>query len=99
MGAGYHGGFGATKGSGSVIAADSTLVGNGKGFQLKEAAKRVKKLDGYTDVAVHGSPDSISVMINKNGKEREIVYPVMSRSIFHCARTIHTENHRMSAKA
>ena len=44
MGAGYHGGFGATKGSGSVIAADSTLVGNGKGFQLKEAAKRVKKL-------------------------------------------------------
>ena len=68
MGAGYHGGFGATKGSGSVIAADSTLVGNGKGFQLKEAAKRVKKIDGYTDVAVHGSPDSISVMINKNGK-------------------------------
>ena len=39
MGAGYHGGFGATAGSHShVVAADSTLVGNGKGFELKEAA-------------------------------------------------------------
>lgn len=72
MGAGYHGGFGATKGSRRVIVADSSLVGNGRGFQLKEAAKRVKKIEGYTDVAVHGSPDSISVMINKNGTEREI---------------------------
>ncbi len=73
MGAGYHGGFGITKGSRNVVAADSTLVGNGKGFQLKEAAKLVKKIDGFTDVAVHGSPDSISVMISKEGKEREIV--------------------------
>ena len=73
MGAGYHGGFGATKGSSRVVIADSSLVGNGRGFQLKEAAKRVKKIEGYTDVAVHGSPDSISVMINKDGKEREIV--------------------------
>ncbi len=73
MGAGYHGGFGATKGSNNVIVADSTLVGNGKGFQLKEAAKRVDKIDGFTDVAVHGSPDSISVMIRRNGNEREII--------------------------
>ena len=43
MGAGYHGGFGSTKGSSRVIVADSSLVGNGRGFQLKEAAKRVKK--------------------------------------------------------
>ena len=73
MGAGYHGGFGATKGSGHVVAADSALVGNGKGFELKEAAKRVDSIAGYTDVAVHGSPDSISVIINRNGTEREIV--------------------------
>ena len=31
MGAGYHGGFGATKGSRRVIVADSSLVGNGRG--------------------------------------------------------------------
>ncbi len=73
MGGGYHGGFGSTSGSARVITADSTLVGNGRGFELKEAAKRVKKIEGFTDVAVHGSPDSISVMINRNGKEREIV--------------------------
>lgn len=73
MGAGYHGGFGATRGSNRVVAADSTLVGDGRGFQLKEAAKRVPSEEGYTDVAVHGSPNSISVMIKKNGKEREIV--------------------------
>ncbi len=74
MGAGYHGGFGATAGSHShVVAADSTLVGNGKGFELKEAAKRVKKENGFTDVAVHGSPDSISVIVSKNGKDKEIV--------------------------
>ena len=71
MGAGYHGGFGATAGSHShVVAADSTLVGNGKGFELKEAAKRVKKENGFTDVAVHGSPDSISVIVSKNGKDK-----------------------------
>lgn len=73
MGAGYHGGFGATKGSIRVIAADSVLVGNGRGFELKAAAKHVKTIDGFTDVAVHGSPNSISVMINRNGKEQEIV--------------------------
>lgn len=73
LGAGYHGGFGATKGSRSVIAADSTLVGNGKGFRLKEAARKVKKIEGYTDVAVHGSPDSISFNFIKDGIEREII--------------------------
>ena len=74
MGTGYHGGFGVTAGSHSnVVTADSTLVGNGKGFELKEAAKRVKKINGFTDVAVHGSPDSISVIVSKNGKDKEIV--------------------------
>ena len=74
MGTGFHGGFGNTAGSGNhPVAADSTLIGNGKGFELKEAAKRVKKLDGYTDVAVHGNPNSISVMVKKDGVEKEIV--------------------------
>ena len=56
-----------------VVAADSTLVGNGKGFELKEAAKRVKKENGFKDVAVHGSPDSISVIVSENGKDKDIV--------------------------
>lgn len=74
MGAGYHGGFGATYGTTPyAIAADATLVGNGYGFELKEAAKRVKKIEGFTDVAVHGSPDSIMVCVKKNGRDQEIV--------------------------
>ena len=36
-------------------------------------AKRVKIENGFTDVAVHGSPDSISVFVSKNGKDKEIV--------------------------
>ncbi len=74
MGAGNHGGFGATKGSRlrDIVVADSTLVGNGRGFRLKEAAKIVKKEPGYTDVAVHGTPDHVSFIVNDGDKDREI---------------------------
>lgn len=67
MGAGYHGGFGATKGarSGGVVAADSTLVGSGKGEALKKAATTIKKEPGFTDVVIHGNPNTVAVM--KNG--------------------------------
>jgi len=48
MSAGYHGGFGATKGArrNGVITADSTLVGKGEGEELS-AAKLIKKEPGY----------------------------------------------------
>lgn len=75
MGAGYHGGFGSTAGSHktSIITADSYLVGSGHGSALKEAAKKVKKEPGFTDVAVHGSPDNITVFRkNANGSEEAI---------------------------
>lgn len=67
MGAGYHGGFGSTTGARSrgVVVADSTLVGRGKGEELKTAATKIKKEPGYTDVVVHGNPNTVSVM--KNG--------------------------------
>ena len=73
MGAGMHGGFGSTKGATHVVAADSTLVGNGRGFELKKASEIVKKEPGFTDVAVHGSPNSISFMIRDGDREREII--------------------------
>ena len=64
MGAGYHGGFGATSGSRrrGVVTLDSTLVGNGRGKELAEAAKRVKKEPGFTDVAIHGSEHAVTVL-------------------------------------
>lgn len=72
MGAGYHGGFGATTGArrnGFVVTADSTLVGKGKGEELKNVATRIKKEPGYTDVVVHGNPNTVSVMKNGNWVE------------------------------
>lgn len=70
MGAGYHGGFGATRGAKlneNIVVADSYLVGSGPGEQLRLAATKVKNIEGYTDVAVHGNPNNIAVM--HNGKE------------------------------
>lgn len=72
MGSGYYGSFGATKGSSYVMITDSTLVGNGKGYQLKIFAKRVEKIDGYTDVAVHGTSDNIIMIIKKDGSDQQI---------------------------
>lgn len=71
MGGGYHGGFGSTKGSKrNIITLDSTLTGNlRKGKELAAAAKRVKKDEGFTDVAVHGAPDHIEVFRLINGRE------------------------------
>lgn len=75
MGAGYHGGFGATKGArrNGVITADSSLVGSlQKGKALALAAKRVKKEEGFTDIAVHGASDHIEVFRLVNNEEQGI---------------------------
>ena len=75
MGAGVHGGFGSTSGAkhSGVVTADSSLVGNGKGKELAIVAKRVKKEPGYTDVAIHGSPNSVSVFRKTAKGEEEII--------------------------
>lgn len=63
MGAGYHGGFGATSGASrmGIIKLDSFLVGDGHGKELAIAAKRVDKEPGFTDVAIHGSENAVTV--------------------------------------
>jgi len=60
MGAGYHGGFGATRGSRSeyAVSASSAFVGPRQGDNLKAFAARVKEEEGFTDVAIHGNPDT-----------------------------------------
>lgn len=75
MGAGYHGGFGNTSGSNKngVVTADSSLVGNlQKGRALAVAASRVKKEEGFTDIAVHGASDHIEVFRLINGEEKGV---------------------------
>ena len=82
MGAGYHGGFGATTGSRreKIITLDSALVGKTKkGRDLADVMPKVKKEPGYTDVAVHGAPDHISVYRKINGEEVEI--PLTHRNL------------------
>ena len=72
MGAGYHGSFGQTLGArgNRIVIADSSLVGDlRKGKALAEAASKVKKEDGFTDVAVHGNPNDIAVYRIVDGKE------------------------------
>ena len=72
MGAGVHGGFGSTYGArrSGILAADSSLVGNGQGAALASYAKRVRKEPGYTDVAIHGAPGYVSVF-RKTGNDEE----------------------------
>lgn len=71
MGAGYHGGFGATKGSrASNDAAPGTvkLVKHGQGEKFGEYATRAKPKDGYTDVIIHGNPETDKVSVYHNGE-------------------------------
>ena len=60
MGTGYHGGFGATSGSKSItaVSASSAFVGPRPGDNLKKFAARVKEEEGFTDVTIHGNPES-----------------------------------------
>lgn len=84
MGAGVHGGFGATKGAinSGVVTADAALVGNGKGKALAAVAKVVKKEPGYTDVAIHGDSDYVVVFReNPKDKDNDIVIVLDHRRI------------------
>ena len=61
------------------MVADSTLVGNGRGSELKEVSKKVAKEPGFTDVAVHGSPNSVSIIVKKGDTDADI--PITHRDL------------------
>ena len=65
MGAGSHGGFGATKG-----AAPGTvkLVKEKEDDNFGRFAMKAEPLPGYTDVIIHGNPDTDKVSVYHNGK-------------------------------
>ena len=46
------------------IAAGPSLVQPGEGYNLKEAATKISPIEGYTDVVIHGTPDSFGVWHN-----------------------------------
>lgn len=66
MGAGYHGGFGGTSGARqtAAISASSAFVGPRQGDYLKTYAANVKEEPGFTDVAIHGNPNSAEYYLN-----------------------------------
>ena len=71
MGAGFHGGFGATAGSrsaGKAYPGTVKLVKNGPGEKFGQYAMRAKPEKGYTDVIIHGNPDTDKVSVYHNGK-------------------------------
>lgn len=71
MGAGFHGGFGATKGSfitNEAFPGTVKLVNSGPGEKFGEYAMKAKPKEGYTDVIIHGNPDTDKVSVFHNGK-------------------------------
>ncbi len=73
MGGGFHGGFGRTKGSLDGAAPGTVkLVGYRPGDNFGKFALRAKPLAGYTDVIIHGNPDTDKVSVFHNGKWQDI---------------------------
>ncbi len=71
MGAGFHGGFGNTKGyriNNSAYPGTVKLVKKGPGEKFGQYAMKAKPMSGYTDVIIHGNPDTDKVSVYHNGK-------------------------------
>lgn len=71
MGAGFHGGFGATKGSrnsNEAYPGTVKLVKSGPGEKFGQYAMKAPPKPGYTDVIIHGNPDTDLVSVYHNGK-------------------------------
>lgn len=82
MGTGYHGGFGATKGS-KPIPASVVLVQPGEGEALKKAAPLIKPKAGYTDVIIHGDVDTEMVSVFHNGQWQSLDQRTLATYIRH----------------
>ena len=68
MGAGYHGGFGNTKGRiQSAAPGTVVLVKPRQGDNFGKFALRAQPKEGYTDVIIHGDPENDMVAVFHNG--------------------------------
>lgn len=66
MGAGYHGGFGATSGSkiSTAVSASPSFVAPRDKDNLARFASRMEKEAGFTDVIIHGTSTSADYYLN-----------------------------------
>ena len=73
MGAGYHGGFGDTKGRRERAAPGTVaLVKPRPGDNFGKFALRAKPKEGYTDVIIHGNPETDKVAVFHNGEWKDL---------------------------
>lgn len=69
MGAGYHGGFGSTKaGANNPAPGAVNIVNPVRNDMFGIYAQKAKELEGYTDVIIHGNPETDKVSIMHNNK-------------------------------
>ncbi|MBP3459528.1 MAG: RHS repeat-associated core domain-containing protein, partial [Lachnospiraceae bacterium] len=59
-----EGGRGTVENITEPVAAGPSLVQQGEGYNLKEAATKISPVEGYTDVVIHGTSDSFGVWHN-----------------------------------
>jgi len=84
MGAGYHGGFGNTRGAKEKAAPGTVkLVGSKPGDNFGKFALRAKPLEGYTDVIIHGNPSTDKVSVFQNGKWEDLDQRRLAKYVKH----------------
>ena len=86
MGSGYHGGFGATSGQrkhNHAVPGTVKLVKKGQGEDFGRYALKASPEPGYTDVIIHGNPDTDMVSVFHNGAWQDIDQRRLSTYVKH----------------
>jgi len=81
MGAGYHGGFGVTKGSMQFATGDLTFMSKPEFFFELAAKRNLIDPDGKLDIVAHGAMNTIQLVIN--GKTINVTARFLARMLKH----------------
>lgn len=85
MGAGYHGGFGVTKGSMQFATGDLTFMSKPEFFFELAAKRNLIDPDGKLDIVAHGAMNTIQLVIN--GKTINVTARFLARMLKHSKNT------------
>lgn len=81
MGAGFHGGFGATKGKLKFVAGDLTYKSAPELFFEVAAKRKLIDPNGMLDIVVHGASNTIQLVID--GKTTNVTARFLARMLKH----------------
>ena len=79
MGAGYHGGFGKTKGNNKYFSGDAYYMNDKDNFSIFIKKRKDVDINGYFDIIAHGT--NISIIIENKGVKREVNWRVAAKII------------------